>query len=609
VPVGDVVLGTNSFSASLAGSWQVYSGSLSATPAPAPAAWFAQNQNFEAHYQLRLTDTTLATGASQANMDNLAEILVNEGECAFQNSTVVSYSPQRLDKSMSPHAGQAGSDRIDVEIIINPDGSVIFDDGTNPAPADITAQDLLSNLVIFTDTVQFWTQGETASGWNGVWTEVLSPISFNDYATWSVNVVSPPPTGFDGEVDFVVPNAQPIKITYQARVTLAPGDTGTIANEIHIFEDNSGDSKAGYVVGGAGIGVGAGMQPLRVFKKDTFGDNLSGATFELYVSDASAGYIPPGGLATAKTLVGADDQEMNFALIPAGTASSVVTDANGMALFPENQWLTSSYNLLYLLVEVDAPTGYTAPNFYSFFTLSSHFSQTDIANMNTLIAPLASPFALNQISDFINVANVSAELQPGSLRIIKNFDGLTTAQVLQYLRSFEIVFTDFYQEEYRFSVYAALNPYGMVLTDIPQGFYTITENNAEIPGFSLETSPALPARGVFMPDAQGEVTFTITNSYTPIIPIPPVPPTTPNIPIPPTTPTTPTVPTPPVSPIAPTPPGGSGDEGSRSPATGPRTGDIHQAVNLVLMVLAGIALLGSTGGLLHERKTRMRAAK
>ena len=509
MPTGDVTVSGNSFSVDLSADWQQFSGTFPSGTlvGAAPANWFAQHRDFTFYYQLQVADTTVA----QANMVNTARITVNPGECAFESSQTVNFTPpQNVSKNMTPVA--SGSNRLNVEVIINPDGEFVFSDGVNPGPAQITAVDNLVNLMMFTDSIQIYTQTKVNGVWNGVW--IPQPFTFNDRQLWSVNITPQAnvPTGVDSQVQFVLPNQTPIKIDYAVGVTLPAGTSGDISNEISIFGEGDSSDKSSYVVGGGGAGVGAGMVDLRVFKQDAVGNNLMGATFDLYVTVIGS-YQPPGELTDDLTITGAGGQVLTFGLI-----EEVVTDANGMALFSGEQWITSDprFYLLYMLVESRPPVGYEPIYQDIFFTLNPTMTAAQIADLNTLLAPVLLPDeSVNQVSDFVTVTNVPSNLNPGNLRIYKAFEGLTDAQVQQYLRNLQIVVTDPTGNQYIFGLADILNPNGMVLQNIPAGIYFIEERFANIPNFVLTTSPQLPTRRYIMPNDAGEVVLSIVNTYTP----------------------------------------------------------------------------------------------
>jgi len=507
VPASDVTVSGSSFSTNFNSTdWMEYSGTFPTGTllGPAPANWFAQRRDFTVHYQLIVSDTTTA----QTNMVNTARITVNIGECAFESSQTVNFTPpETMAKNMTPVA--SGSNRLNVEVIINPDGQVEFSDGVNPGPPQVTAVDLLQNLMIFTDSIVIYTQTQVNGVWNGVW--VPEPYTFNDRQLWSVNIVpqAQVPTGYDGEVDFVIPNATPVKITYDVGVTLPPGVAGNISNEISIFGESGSSESNDYLVGGGGAGVGAGRLDFKVFKQDNVGNNLMGATFDLYVT-VMGSYQPPAGHTVDTTIIGTGGQVIQFGLL-----EEVTTDATGMAQFSD-QWINSTYKMLYMLVETQAPYGYVPIYHDIFFTVNPTITTTEIADLNTLLAPALAPGeSVNQVSDFITVENVPDTLDPGNLRIRKVFNGLTPAQIQENLQDFQLVITDPNMTEYVFTLADVLNPGGIVLQGIPQGLYLFTERNENVPNYTLTTAPRLPARSFITPNDIGEVVITIQNNYVP----------------------------------------------------------------------------------------------
>ncbi|MCL2871121.1 MAG: hypothetical protein FWE26_05815 [Coriobacteriia bacterium] len=148
VPNSDVTALSGTFTVALAdGNWTQYQGQFpsGSNPQPATGEWFGANYTYEAHYQLIVSEAYRET-AETISLANTAAIEVNPGECKFEASQAVPYVQTRMDKSMNPTA--PGSDLVDVEIVINPDGSIEFSDPSSTAspPTTITASDFLRNL-------------------------------------------------------------------------------------------------------------------------------------------------------------------------------------------------------------------------------------------------------------------------------------------------------------------------------------------------------------------------------------------------------------------------------------------------------------------------------
>ncbi|MCL2403689.1 MAG: hypothetical protein FWC86_05645, partial [Coriobacteriia bacterium] len=694
---GDVAVASGGLKAELNdGLWTRYQDQYpdGINPQSATSDWFEADYTYEAHYQLVLGSAYLET-AEVISLVNTAAIEVDPGACKFEASQSVNYVESRLSKTMNPLS--SGSDLVNVEIIINPDGSIVFSDGVNTPPQTVVASDYLRNLVLFVDSVTFYTQTQDATTgvWDGKWVAISTPpASMNDRTEWSTNPVVPPapPAGViaDGQVDFVIPNAQPVKITYQVRVTLPPGEMDTISNEIHIFGESAGDSNDNYVVGGGGVGVGGDKLNLRVFKVDQEGASLPDATFSLYVTDIENNiFSPPGGLPVAKTITGSGGETIDFGLVyvagpnPPALEASVTTDQNGIALFGDNEWLTSDtgFDLLYLLVETGVPAGYMANNENTYFVLNPNIDVGTIDYVETLVEE-----GIDQATDFVRVENTalgamtiqktfegisdvlinqelqnlqisisgpgnfertiglqeildnpngilienlvpgaysveetgaeitslvlstnpslpySYDVEPGStgeiavviintytpeaveptpvdLRINKIIEGLSESEIAEGLRNLEIVIAGpGINSEVVFNLLDILvGP--MVIENAAPGRYAISERNADVAGFSLETSPSLPRIFELLPNDSGYVEFDLYNVYTELPPVPPPP-----------TPTTPTVP---ITPTVPSPPGDAGK--------GPITGDMLKGANLALVLLALLAIATSITGL-HRLK-------
>jgi len=577
-PADDVVVSAsgNSFSTYLNSTdWEVIDGPLPGANviSPAPTDWFATSDVLQAHYELELLAQNL--GTEQTGLTNTALINVDTntaGACSFNNTATTSYSPEILQKTMTPVS--SGADQVYVDIIINETGGYVFSDGTGSAPDPVTAVDLLENLLVYTSTIQMYTQGMSGGVWDGSWVEV-TPITFNDGAVWSVTVVPPAgvPTGYSGQLDFVIPNETPVRITYNALVDLPVGSRGPISNEISIFEVSDSDGNGQYVVGSQGVGVNAGRQDLRVFKGNDAGNNLSDAEFSLYVTDISDGYTPPSDLddpGTNKVLTGSGGTVFDFGLVTDEINGLDVqtTDAGGVAVF-SNEWINSSDDFLYLLVEESTPTGFYNLSPYTFVTLNPSITQANVNSLNSLLGPiLLTGQSVDRISDFTNIMNFAIGLNADSLRIVKEFYGLTDALAQKYLQNFKLVVEDPFQNEYEFDFETALDPYGIVFQNITAGTYTISERNAEVPGFSLKTSPLLPYAASVTPSPAGEVLIQIANNYSPMQSQPPLPKT-------------------PQSPS--------------QPGTSPVTGDMLQGFNMIIILLVVLTILACAVGILKRR--------
>ncbi|MCL2402017.1 MAG: hypothetical protein FWC90_05170, partial [Oscillospiraceae bacterium] len=176
-PGTDVTVSGSSFSVNFSDLYQFTdSPANNGAPIGLVPDWFAFNRNFEVRYQLFLTED----GVAIPSLTNTVSIAVNPGECTFENTAVVSYSPSPLTKTMTPTS--TGSEQVHVEITINPDGNFMFaPEGETVGPAEITARDVLTNLMLYVDTVELYTQTfiqiGTGGVWDGVWT--AQPISYN----------------------------------------------------------------------------------------------------------------------------------------------------------------------------------------------------------------------------------------------------------------------------------------------------------------------------------------------------------------------------------------------------------------------------------------------
>jgi len=523
-PGSDVTLAGNSFSIYFRSLYQFTappnSGGAPIGSAPAAPAWFAAKQNYEVHYQMRIQRQYMES--PRPNLNNTASIAVRLDECTFESDAKVNYNPQPIAKIVNTD----GSDIAHVDIIINPDGGYIFSDGSLPAPSQVVARDILTNMQVYLDQITVYTQKRDAGGyWDGTW--VQQSITYNDGKLWSVNVVS------TDTIDFILPNQQPIQIVYDALITLPPGTQGTISNEISILGVTGGDGQNNYEVNNSTAGASADALRLRLFKEDPVSEDVTAipdAVFTLYVTDLeNPGVAPYGVTGTPRNISG-----VNFYPLVADKA----TDNYGIAIF-DDSYINRTFQFLYLLFETDVPLGYSPESINpaplencTFFTIKPDINQSLLNNaVNKINSNLPSGnIEVNSITDFITVNNVPSQGLPGSLRIWKLFTGIdiTDKHYQELLANMQIVITDPAGERHPFKLADALDPFGIIIENAKSGIYHVQEYNAEIDGYNLQTIPAVPFRIAVETLSYREVVIQMNNIYT--IPAIPLPPGVPNYP-------------------------------------------------------------------------------
>jgi len=525
----DVITGTNSFSINFNTLWQYTSppsptgssapGGTPIGTGPADSSWYTGRRNYVVHYQLRLRDANL--NAPQTDLTNNATIAVAPNECTFDNSFMEAYTPQPITKDMATN----GSAITDVTIIINPTGGILFSDGTNPGPAQITARDTLTNLMVYLDQITVYTQTRVGGYWDGIW--VPQPVTYNDKALWSINVVS------NDILDFILPNQQPIMIEYEALVTLGDGETGPIKNELNIFGQIGEDGDNTYIVSDTTAGATADLLNLRVFKRDPnpdmFGNImfLPGAEFTLYVADLDNPGLPPTGVTSTPVNIG------GIAFFP--LVLNQVTNSFGMTIF-EDPYINTTFDFLFMLEETAWPPGYTAGGGspYTFFTIKPNMDSTMFNNAQTAL----NPAIINQVSDYITIDNTPDPARAGSLRLWKQFTGIDISDphYQQLLQNFRITITDPDAVQHVYTLAQAMDPLGIVIENAMAGTYFIQETGATLDGYTWDTIPPLLANNtlrveVNLYDYQDrEVLIQLNNVYTiPPVEVPPgviVPPET-----------------------------------------------------------------------------------
>jgi len=254
-------------------------------------------------------------------------------------------------------------------------------------------------------------------------------------------------------------------------------------------------------------GIDISRRDISVFKRDTAGNSLSGAVFNLYVATLPD-FSAPGDLTTARAIPGTDGTTRNFYLL----LENVRTDANGTALL-QDPWLDAAYELIFLLVETEAPEGYTWLNQNTFFMTNPSISPRVVSEQAAILGQ-----EINQISDSIVITNIPLGLESVTLRVLTNFDGLTASEASQFLPNYQLVITDPQGNQHTFGIAEVLD--GIILADTTPGTYFIAEVNSDVPDYTWAVSPGLPLRYDVLPNDTGEVVIAIDRTYAPISPTP-----------------------------------------------------------------------------------------
>ncbi|MCL1804801.1 MAG: hypothetical protein FWG28_02180 [Clostridiales bacterium] len=359
---------------------------------PDNETWYADSNMIEIHYQLRIKDPS-AIEERFTVLKNSASITSNVQSLIFSNNASVTYEMKPLGKSWK---NNTGSSVIGAEIIINPQGARLAPVGDGRYTAIDTMSD---NLVIFLGSVKFYTQAKVGGTWNGVWGTPFDAATIPG-ALWSV-AIDP----IDSNVTyFVLPDEQPIKITYDAFVTEQPGVTSTLMNSIEVCGYYQKADDLSYKVINASAGAGAHRVDLTLQKTDIdTGVGLPGAEFELYIG------FPPDydkfDNTAGSVLKVEDSSGVEYAFYRVeDLANPIVTGANGKATISSG-WLVGSHNFVYLLVEKIAPSGdYLLPrgsDAYTFFTLAGN--KMTSAQLTALNAAFGTVY--RNVTDTVPVAN------------------------------------------------------------------------------------------------------------------------------------------------------------------------------------------------------------
>jgi len=424
----------------------------------------------------------------------------------FQASATVPYELNPLSKTMDY---SSASNILPVSIVINPDGLTDFGAGTAGAPYTwVTAEDTLQNLSMFLNSVVFWTQTKNALGiWDGTWVQVpASQVGWNLSNQWSINAIS------STQVDFVIPNQQPVKITYNVLVPpVTAGQSIPIGNSITIAGLSDSASNPSYTYTGSQGGANAGITDLRVFKQDALtGSALPGATFSLYAMRLDNPAAQPLNTTTPSDFTIGSVTE-TFYLV-----GTVTTGSNGIGTFVSNKALDNTADLLFVLVETAAPSGYllpAAPANLNFFTINSAIPSGMSASSTDLWNNINSAVTVDRASDFVAVSDMPA----ATLIIEKYIVGMDSSTYSPQELTFLVENMNKMAGEpsippINFSQFTwVVDHYEYVLTGLEPGRYSIQENGGAVADYTMATPVIAPA-SVYL-NYGDTATTSVTNTY------------------------------------------------------------------------------------------------
>jgi|GEM_PF-3336386 len=241
--------------------------------------WYANNQVYEVHYQLRVKQEILdeyslhpdELGFTAINTATVYPTIAKYAGGPWSASAEVTYNPGIITKNIK----QTDGNIVSVEIVANNDGAQLVTGGD---PDRFTLVDKMSgDLSFYLTTIKIETQTEDSGSWDGVWIDAPSPGAAGDLWSWS----------YSGEntVEFIVPDKTPVRITYQAQISVPVGGSATFSNEVSVFGFSDMFGKDNYIVKNSSAGVSAADLPILLFKEDPVTKAaLSGAEFQLWVS-------------------------------------------------------------------------------------------------------------------------------------------------------------------------------------------------------------------------------------------------------------------------------------------------------------------------------------
>lgn len=275
---------------------------------------FRDDYAVEIQIVCKVTDPGVLLGGVSKEFNNVVRLQNSEGTTIGKDSNGVTIEKQTLSKQ-GTYNPETNGGRYPFKITLNELGEDLVS-----GPDTITLVDELSDTLIL-DTTSI---------------RVMNTRTGEKVSDWTASV--------DGQtLEIVLPDNQPLTVTYEATVNAAPGQTISISNKAHWkgYATPSGgsveDEKFSYSTGGT---AGADTSPSVTVKKldqNNTGQALPGAKFTLVEGSYADGI---------------------FTATKNGLSLTGTTGKDGTLTFGKESGQTMSYNTVYCLTETVAPEGY-----------------------------------------------------------------------------------------------------------------------------------------------------------------------------------------------------------------------------------------------------------
>lgn len=358
----------------------------------------------------KVTAPDVLLGGVSKEFNNVVRLQNSEGTTIGNDSNGVTIEKQTLSKQ-GTYNPETNGGRYPFIITLNGLGEDLVSDADT-----ITLVDELSDTLIL-DTTSI---------------RVVNTRTGEKVSDWTASV--------DGQtLEIVLPDNQPLTVTYETTVNAAPGQTISISNKAHWkgYTTPSGgsfeDKEFSYSTGGT---AGADTSPSVTVKKlDQYitSQTLSGATFTLVEGTYADGTFTP------KT---------------DGLSLTGTTGENGTLTFGKTSGQTMSYNTVYCLTETVAPEGYVldaAPHYFAVAKPQEEDGKCPTFPDGVTVWYLSADYTY-QAYNHKGEATVAKEFLDAGGKPLEKIDGT-----------------------YRFGIYAAANPTGNPLQTV-----TITYANSTV---------------------------------------------------------------------------------------------------------------------------------
>jgi len=304
-------------------------------------------------YQLKLKDTVKAAMEDQIELSNTAGFV---GTSIFTGSFATDYKFKYGKRPVEKDMVDVDGNIATFEIVVNPYAKQ-FDGGSNLCVTDR----MNPTLAFYLSTIKAFTGSDLDVP---LQPPLRQTAELDPEDTWSWTL-----TG-ENEVTFVIPDATPVKLRYDALIIGTPGENANLVNYVEVSGMYFDEYKETYQVQSYSFTGNGERKKFTLLKHDStnIGKLLPDAHFALYMGHPGTWAnpyggnpppsLPPGVTSGAEFTQVVNGTSYTFYYLAEGT-----TDSSGTILF-DDAWLANKHvtdGARYAVVEITPPPGYETP--------------------------------------------------------------------------------------------------------------------------------------------------------------------------------------------------------------------------------------------------------